>query len=487
MSAALPDRPWTPRRRRRQVISVVAVLVGLATVVAAGWMVPPQTETVRPPPQVLVGRTSAVCAAASENPAATTVTAVAVRQAPEREGVLSAGELGTTEPPLRLTEQGKAVRLDSPALPVVLRGEGVMATAGSGATLSTAETGVTAGLMSATCVPPATSQWFVGVGAEPGSRTDLVLTNPSDTQAVVDLRFYGSEGIVVVPGSPAVVVEAAGTRTVALEPIVDAVGPLTVHVRASEGRVAVQALDQRSVGPSPAGADWHPASTPPRRAVVIPNVPEGEGERQLVVTNPGRARSTVSVEVLGLQGAFTPVGAEQVEVAPESTATLDLEAGLAGLSGTVRLTSDRPVTAAVVAGSSREGAQPDFAVLASSTPLAQVAVAAVATTDGTDSEVLVSNSGDTEARVGLEVLTHEGVSLRTDEVLLAPGAASRRRLTSPGPTYLVLSTPEGSAVRAGVVLRQSDGLVAGLTVLPVASPDAASRAPAVRRDPGVAR
>ena len=36
---------------------------------------------------------------------------------------------------------------------------------------------------------------------------------------------------------------------------------------------------------------------------------------QLVVTNPGTERASVTVQVLGLQGPYTPAGAEVLEVA----------------------------------------------------------------------------------------------------------------------------------------------------------------------------
>ena len=118
----------------------------------------------------------------------------------------------------------------------------------------------------------------------------------------------------------------------------------------------------RSDGRTPIGADWQVPASAPATTAVIPGVPEGEGGRQLVVTNPTEARATVQVQVLGLQGPYAPTGAEIVELAPESTATVDLVTGLAGESGTVKLTSDQPVTGAVISTSERESAQPDLAV-----------------------------------------------------------------------------------------------------------------------------
>ena len=55
---------------------------------------------------------------------------------------------------------------------------------------------------------------LIGVGATAAYRTDLVLTNPDAGQAEVDLRFYGRNGLVVVPGSPGLVIEGGSTRTI---------------------------------------------------------------------------------------------------------------------------------------------------------------------------------------------------------------------------------------------------------------------------------
>ncbi len=137
-----------------------------------------------------------------------------------------------------------------------------------------------------------------------------MLTNPDAGQAEVDLRFYGRNGLVVVPGSPGLVIDGGSSRTVSLDTLVTVEGPLTVSVRASTGRVSAVALARRSVDFEPTGADWQLSAVAPARSVVIPGIPEGAGTRTLVVANPGTDRATVSVNVLGVDGAFAPAGAE---------------------------------------------------------------------------------------------------------------------------------------------------------------------------------
>ena len=103
---------------------------------------------------------------------------------------------------MKVSESGKGAQADGVRSSVVLSADGAMASTTSGSVLSTAPAGDDAGLAAAPCLAPATSHWFSGLGAEDADRTELILTNPDDTQAEVDLRFYGRRGRVVVPGSP---------------------------------------------------------------------------------------------------------------------------------------------------------------------------------------------------------------------------------------------------------------------------------------------
>jgi hypothetical protein len=334
---------------------------------------------------------------------------------------------------------------------------------------------------------PGTTHWFSGLGATNDDRTELVLTNPDDAQAEVDLRYYGRLGRVVVPGSPGLVVDAHSSRTVSLSSALQTDGPLGLSVQASEGRVTAVAKRVRTVKQQPAGADWEVPSAAPSTAVTIPGVPGGAGGRQLVVTNPGPDRATVAVQVLGLQGAFAPSGAETLEVPPESSAAVELSTGLAGEAATVALSSDERVTGAVVSTSLRTGRPSDLAVQSATPPLVRTGLSAIATTSDAGSELVLSNVGADDVPVSFEVLSYDGVSLRKDEALLTAGSTATRRLTSPAPSYVVVSAPAGATVVGGLVLTQLDGKVAGLATLPLVSPDVAGRAPRGVSDPTVSQ
>jgi Family of unknown function (DUF5719) len=362
-----------------------------------------------------------------------------------------------------------------------------MAPTAVGAVLSRSDDGPEAGLEAAPCLVPATSAWLPGIASGASDRTELVLSNPDDAQASVDLTFYGRSGRVPVPGSSGTDVPARSSVSISLSGLVDADGPLTVAVQATSGRVAAAARRIRTAADAPAGADWVVPAAAPARQVVVPAVPGDDGARDLVVTNPGERRTTVNVSVLGLQGPFAPAGAETLELAPQSSGTLSLADGLAGTGSGVALTSDQPVTAAVVATSARSDAQPDIAVQPASPPLVRTGVSAVATTRDVDAELVVSNAATDDVSVHFSVRSLQGVELRAGDILLAAGGSATRRLTSPTASYVVVQVPDGSSVTGGVDLVEPDGDVAGLASVPLVSPDTSGPPPVVEQDPAAGR
>ncbi|CAA9401391.1 MAG: hypothetical protein AVDCRST_MAG75-2172 [uncultured Propionibacteriaceae bacterium] len=488
MSRQLRRRTGHRRRSAAGLLAVLAALVALLLVAGGGTAITATRATFIPDRIPVVGRTGTICTVgAKQGDSSTSLSAVVMRQAPGRDGTLTGTPSAAAAPSFTLTEQGKGQVLPGFSRTVLLEGKGVMATASTASVVTVATTGAEEGLMAAPCQPPRSGSWLVGVGAGRSYRSELVLTNPDDAQAEVNLRYYGRNGLVVVPGSPGVVVAARSSTVVALEPLVAVEGPLTVAVRAEHGRVVAVARSLATSGQRPTGADWHLPSSAPSLRTVIPGIPEGDGTRELFVVNPGTTRAQVGVEVLGEQGSFAPAGAETIEVPPESTAAVQLADGLAGAAGAVRLTSDVPVTGSMVSRSTRPTATPDLAVQSAAPAMLRTGLVAVATTDAADSELVMSNDTDTEVSVSMEVLSYAGVTLRRDDILLAPNSTATRGLNSPAPSYLVVRAPGNIGVYGGVVLSQPEGASAGLTTMVVSSPDVASRAPRVRHDPTVGR
>jgi Family of unknown function (DUF5719) len=479
-------RLWGLTQRGRRATALGAALVGLLLIVGGGTLLGQEGSASHASRTPLVGRTTTICttsAPPSGEPAGKTeVFAVSVREAPGRAGLLAGSTLTSKPSELKLTEPGKGAQQSGVTAPVVISADGSMASSSSAVIVGDVMEGPEGGLKAAPCLAPATSHWFSGLGATDADRTDLFLSNPDDAQAQVDLRFYGRSGRVAVPGSPGVLIRGHESRTVSLSSLLEAEGVLSVSVQASEGRVTAVAKRTQTDQLKPAGVDWQTPSASPGMVVAIPGVPEGPGDRQLVVTNPSNTRARVAVQILGFQGPYEPSGAESLDVPPESTATVNLKDGLSGQAGSVKLTSNLPVTGSVISTSRRGGAGIDLAVQSAAVPLIRSGVSAVATSNIADSELIVSNSGDGDAQISFDVLSYEGVRLRTDDVVLGPNSTATRRLNSPAPSYVVVKVPDGSSVVGGVVLTQPKRDVAGLATIPLGSPDLASRAPATRPD-----
>lgn len=472
----------------RRAIVLGAALLALLVILGGGTLLRAEAPALQASYSPQVGRTTMICTATPplSGRAKSEVSAVALRQEPDRSGSLSASRLDTKPVALKLSEPGKGAPPFQTDASIVIAADGAMATASSAVIVDDVKTGTEAGLKAAPCLAPATTHWFSGLGATDEDRTDLILSNPDDAQAQVDLRYYGRSGRIAVPGSPGVVIRGHDTRPVSLTKL-QGESPVSVAVQASQGRVTAVAKRTQTSQIKPAGVDWQLPSTSPAKVVLIPGVPAGEGNRQLVVTNPNNSRATVDVHVLGFQGPYTPSGAGSVDVPPEGTATVNLQPGLAGEAAGIKLTSDVPVTGAVISTSRRSGAGSDLAVQSAAAPLIGSGVSALATTNLADSELIISNGGDADAQVSFEVFSYEGVTLRTADVVLAANSTATRRLNSPAPSYVVVKVPEDSSVVAGVVLTQPNRDVAGLATIPLSSPDVASRAPVTRPEYGAGR
>jgi hypothetical protein len=170
-------------------------------------------------------------------------------------------------------------------------------------------------------------------------------------------------------------------------------------------------------------------------------------------------------------------------VPPESTATVSLEKGLGDAAGSIKLTSNVPVTGAVISTSQRRGAATDLAIQSAAAPLIGSGVSALATSNIADCELVVSNAGEADAQITFELISYDGVTLRTGDMLVGPNSTATRRLNSHTRSYVVVKVPSGSSVFGGVVLTQPDRReVSGLATIPLSSPDLASRAPATRPD-----
>ena len=262
--------------------------------------------------------------------------------------------------------------------------------------LTRGEGGTERGLAGLRCQPPSTSAWFVGGSTKVGNASLLVLANPDDTPAVVDVTVWTADG----PADPApgrgLVVEPRTRAAVPLEQLAPDVDLVALHVVTERGRVAAALRHARVDGRTPNGVEWVPQAQPPATTVVVPGLPQGPGRRVVHVSNPGADPTVVQVQVTTATGQSVPDGLDALEVPPGTTVAADLTVLTDGTPLAVTVTSDGgPVLAGgfVFDAQGTSGVK-EMAYAGSSRPLAGAALLTDVVLDGsTESTLLLSAPG----------------------------------------------------------------------------------------------
>ncbi|GAB3624082.1 hypothetical protein GCM10027418_21660 [Mariniluteicoccus endophyticus] len=461
----------------RRIGAVGAATLALAALVGGGAVSRPPTI---PPPDPVdtTGRTVTVC------PPAQVVNLITGT----RGGELATRALGSERADVVPSGRGVTLAADQPTLVVA---EGRQSTASAASSFSAAAQGAERGLATARCVAPSTTQWFTGLysgGQGPGgqatTRSEIVLVNTDSTRADVDLRLLGPDGQVSAPGARGLTVPARSSRVVGLETLTTQLGPFGVQVRASRGRIHATVVQKAAFGALPGGTDWQVPSAPPSLVQVVPGVPDGKGERTLVVTNPGERRTTAKIEIMTPDGTFAPAEASQLDINGASTAQVSLTRGLAEQPAAVRVSTDQPVTAAVVSHSGTDAATSDVAFQPSAEALGTTGVGALAVAPGITGAALVTNVGLQDTIVSLRLLAADGRELKAAELPVRGGTTQLWEIAKVDePAGLVVRSPRGATVHAGIVLT-GDGRP-GLATTPVSAPEPATSGAEPEHRPGL--
>ena len=254
----------------------------------------------------------------------------------------------------------KGTPVDAPS---VFRAEPLAAqTPVAGAMFSyTAGDGDLRGLTAAPCQLASNDAWILGAATTVGSTSVLVLSNPTETPATVDLDFAGSDGPLKTQGSTGILVAPGETEQIVLGGIAPDQEQLAVRVRSSGGRVA--AVVQQSVlrGLTPGGVELLTPTAAPAGSQVVPGVAvqdaataraiQGQAGYEtaspaLQVLVPGTSDAVLDVTVFGPDGEVPLSGGGVVTAPAGALLAVPLDSLPAG-NYTVALTSDVPVSAAV--------------------------------------------------------------------------------------------------------------------------------------------
>jgi hypothetical protein len=128
------------------------------------------------------------------------------------------------------------------------------------------------GLLGAPCLRARSEFWLVGGSAATGREALLVLTNPSQVDATVDLEIYTENGISHSAGLTGIAVSAGKTTVLPLAAFVFRADSLAVHVLSHGGSITALIQQKAVRGLSAAGADFISPTIPSATESVIPGI-----------------------------------------------------------------------------------------------------------------------------------------------------------------------------------------------------------------------
>lgn len=407
-------------------------------------------------------------------------------------GTLRARTLGGAYAALPVTGAGQVAVVDRSAGAVLVAATGAVAGGLGVEQRSRNLDGQVRGLSAQRCAPAGTSAWFVGGATVVGETAQLVLANPDDSPALVDVTSWSATGPVERRPGRGIVVPARGQTVVEVDTLAPDRELLALHVQTVRGRVAPALRHSRFDGRVPRGTDWVPIAPAPSREVLVPGLPSGPGRRTVVITNPGQDATTVTLSLLTGDGQMDLA---PFEVPAGSSVAREVSEELAQTSAAVRVRSDGGV---VLAGGFVYDLQDDgaggvreLAWAGAATALTGPALLADVTLAPSAEVTLLLSAPETDAvaeLVALPVVGQDGplpaprrvevpggttVALRLS-TLLASGATGRLALEL---------RPSGGPLLASRYLRERGASGPLTAVLPVLSQQPRVRRPAVRQDP----
>lgn len=504
VSAGAAGRPWRSRRKagaarllRGRFELPALVLLAVAVLGAVAWASRPRTSAESQPRGQRAAVTSAtrICPVPAGSGNGTSIAMFSAHAAgtpvqpgaQSRSGAPSSGEsksgaggaqggaqspgeaqlaaVGSSGPPLQQAAQPGRLSLfspnghDSPALrvpgaaqaPVEVRATGPMA-GGIEAEETTQPQNGSGALTGIRCPEPGTDFWFAAPGQAAAGSIELYLINPDNQAASANVDIYTDSGPLQGGADTGLTVPPGGKLVQAVDKLTPGSQAVALHVRTTTGRVvaAVQA--------GGGSGSWLPVTSQPATQQVIPGLPASGGGRRLYLADPGGNDADVSIQAVGPNGTYQPTGGGGIDVPSGTAASIDLSS-MNGVAAALRVTSNVPVTAGLVAGGGYDAA---------AGPVAEQSVAADNMSGDDYSTTLVLSAPAAAARVQVESAGTSGAPAG-QVVTVAAGRSTAVKI--PGPRggsggFAVVVTPlAGSGpVYAGRVLTGPGG---AQTIMPM--------------------
>ena len=331
------------------------------------------------------------------------------------------------------------------------------------------------GLAITPCGLPAADAWLVGGG--PGaSRTErIVVTNPGANAVTVSFDVFGRGGPVAAAEGRSVSIPPRERAVVSLDALAPDEPAPAVHVTATGGVVSAVLSDQWIDGATARGIDDSVPAAAPATTQVLAGL-DVAATTSLRLVNPTTVgEALVQVTVLTEQGPSQPAELRAVRVPPGATTdvALALPAGAYGL----RLSSDRPVTAAAWTERRATTADQmgDFAWLPATAAIRGVAGATLPALDASAQRLLLS-AGAQGGSVEVQIAT--GTERRTVPVTVKPDSTA---VVDLGRADRVWVATRGGDVRAAVSVVGSDAGVPQVAAVPLTTAPVTSLSVPVRQ------
>ena len=367
----------------------------------------------------------------------------------------------------------------------VLQGWSVTAN-GTMAQAMEAEVTQSPGLAIVRCSEPGSDIWFVGPGEQGGaSQIQLDLMNIDALAASVDVSVMTDAGQIQAGNAAGITVPPHQTVTESLSSLAGGSSVVAIDVHTSIGRVAADVSEGSSHGGT---ASWLPSAAAPSTHLVIPGVPPSGSPAGLYVVVPGSADARVSVVAVTQQGPYRPFGT-QTEDLPANSASYVPLTSFGGTAAALELTSNVPVTAAVLVPGNGLGA-----FTAATAPISeQAVVAGNSSGSGLDATIVLSApAGAAQVRLTetaeaaassrtadrASVTASQVVSVRAGHTLTAQVSAPRGARGGTAFAVVITPLPGSGPVYAARVETQAQNTV--VSILPAVSALTAISLPPVR-------
>lgn len=400
----------------RAMTGVLGIAAAVATVGAATllpWpshIVQPSAELVTPTAseqqRVCPGPLLALAADASAASSASSIGSAATLYAAGRPGALASD---LTVDPLAVPDNVAGDVSGTPLLLSVPAADSAPLIAG--AQSQTAGTETLSGFAAAGCAEALSDGWLVAGSTAIGQTSLLLLSNPSDVAASVDLALYGEGGLVDAPGSTGILVQPRSQRVIPLAGLAPNLNSPVVHVATRGGQVVASLQQSVISGLVPGGIEMAGTTASPAIEQLIPGfiVPAALiDETQSNDSHFHDDEAAVRVLNTGQDAAELTVSATADDGGNGTSITVTLEPGvasevplteLAAGSYTVRLSADQPIVAAA-RSTEKSATSEDFAWFVASQALLDDSAIVVA--DGPAPTLRLANPHGNAQRVTLD-------------------------------------------------------------------------------------